>query len=160
MRKVIFIAAIDDNNGLAKHGKIPWKLPSDIARFEKLTLGKNVLMGAATYQQMSKDYISNRTTFVASRNEIKNTLINPVYDLKNFLDSFNDELWVIGGGQIFTFSLPYADNLDLTRVEGDYSCDTFFPDFDTMFMRAGSSESMQENGTNYRFESWVPKASE
>ena len=62
----------------------------------------------------------------------------------------NNEVFIIGGGQIFQQALPLADKLYLTIVKGDYDCDTFFPDY-SEFKKVVSKESKESEGHKYKF---------
>ena len=65
-------------------------------------------------------------------------------------DYKESEIFVIGGGQIFQHALPLANKLYLTIVEGDYNCDTFFPDY-SEFQKVISEESKESEGYKYEF---------
>lgn len=125
-RKIAFVVAMDQNRAIGRAGALPWHLPDDLKRFKALTLGKTVLMGRKTYQSIGRPLPKRRnvvltrdTTFAAEGLEVVHT---PLEALK-----LDDELMVIGGGEIFSLLLPLATHMYLTLVE------TVIPDADTFF---------------------------
>jgi dihydrofolate reductase len=128
---VSLIAAVDENGGIGKAGKLPWHLGADLQRFKELTLGHHIIMGRKTFQSIAKQ-LSGRTNIVISRN----TLFAPqdclvVHSLEDALSLAEqrgeNEAFVIGGGEIFAQALPLADRIYLTRVQASLDCDVFFP---------------------------------
>jgi dihydrofolate reductase len=129
---VSLIVAVDRAGGIGKAGRLPWHLRSDMQRFKQLTMGHHILMGRKTYQSIGKP-LAGRNTIIVTR--------NPAYQAEGCMvvqsmqaglllaeGSGENEIFVIGGGEIYAQALPYASRLYLTRVETDASCDTFFPE--------------------------------
>ena len=82
-----------------------------------------------------------------------------VHDTHEFFESRKDDLWVAGGGQIFKEALPYATHLYITRVEGDYNADIYFPEFESDFQRIDNNQPQTENGITFTFQTWKRKPS-
>ncbi len=153
-KNVYIIAAIDSQNGLSKNGVIPWDIPNDRKYFRDHVSKGPVLMGWNTYKENGLKPYCKGQNYVATRdNEVNNKEIK-VVDIENFLSEFKDEIWVAGGGKIYSASMGYATKLYLTRVEGDFNCDIFFPGFSVDFCLAERSEIKTDNGFNYRVEVW------
>ena len=154
-----FIAAIDSKLGMANDNGIPWqgKVPSDVAYFRSNTVGSTVLMGYGTYREFT-DPLPDRTNVVASS---KSESLHPGFELttdaREFLISADQDVWVIGGPGLFAQTLDLASELYLTRIEGDYKCTKFFPEFSTQFEKHSSSEPIVENGISLHFEIWQRK---
>lgn len=148
------IAAIDDKYGLAKAGKIPWKLPSDIAYYNAKIRHTTVLMGWGTFVSMGQKPVPTSRTIVVTHNVINNPNVETIDDIPAYIAALDTDLWVIGGGQIFAQTLEAADELYLTRVEGDFDCDVLFPPFEHLFRRVQVGKPQQENGITFRFEIW------
>jgi len=131
-------------------GKIPWHLPSDLKRFKSLTIGNTVVMGRKTFESIGKP-LPKRTNIVLSRskNQINGvTLINNPLDVLKY-----DNVFVIGGEEIYKLFIPYCEKLFITNVYGDFCGDTFFPDIDlTKFEVSYDSGFLFENGISYRYE--------
>jgi len=154
-----FIAAIDSKLGLANNQGIPWqgKLPTDVAYFRDKTTGSTVLMGYGTYKEF-KGPLPERINVVASS---KMQPLIPGFKLTNdarkFLLEQSGDIWVIGGSGLFTQTLDLANELYLTRVEGDFGCTKFFPEFTSKFVITSSTKPITENGINLHFEVWEAK---
>jgi dihydrofolate reductase len=153
------IAAIDSKNGIAKDGEMPWNLPSDLEYFKRMTMqyGANVLMGRTTYDPIGHG-LRGRNTYVVSHNPIDGTEdVTQVSDLAKFLGELKQDLWVMGGQGIYEQTLPYADELYLTKIDHDFSCDKFFPDYTQDFQLSNSEGPFEENGLSYSFQCFIPK---
>lgn len=75
---------------------------------------------------------------------------NKIHDTKYMIQNTEYGVFIIGGGQMFQQALPLADKLYLTKVEGDYNCDTFFPEY-SEFKKVISEESKESEGYKYKF---------
>ncbi len=151
-----FIAALDSKLGMADDTGIPWqgKIPSDVAYFRDKTWRSTVLMGYGTYKEFATP-LPERKNVVASSQAID---LLPGFELTNnareFLLKATEDVWVIGGPGLFTQTLDLADELYLTRLDGDFKCTKFFPDFVQKFELQSSTRSVTENGVNFHFEVW------
>lgn len=127
--KLIIIAAIARNRVIGKSGRIPWHIPQDIERFKRLTTGKPVIMGRNTYDSLGKPLPNRLNIVITSRviNGVKTyaSLNYALAALKN-----EPEVFLIGGGQLFTKALKIADELRLTIIEKNVEGDTFFPPYE------------------------------
>lgn len=128
--KLISIAAIGQNNELGKDNDLLWHLPEDFKRFKKMTTGHYIIMGRKTFESFPKP-LPNRTHVVITRQE--NYPSQQCIVVKNIDEALevvkNQELvFVIGGGEIYRQFMPFADELELTEVEGEFEADTYFPD--------------------------------
>lgn len=158
MHNVRYIAAIDDQNGLAKNQKLPWKIPTDQHFFRSQLTSAANLMGWNTFAtNKHRPYVTNQRTFVVTDRQEDVEGVELVYDLADFIESFNEDLWVVGGGQIFSQLLDHATELVLTRVKGDYDCDVVFPAFERDFKLAESGQWQTENGYEFQFQTWIRK---
>ncbi len=172
--KISIIAAMDEKRGIGKNNKLPWHIPEDLLRFKKLTTGHTIIMGRKTYESIGRP-LPDRTNIVITRNpslarshlaklEVAHSLeealrfsFDPSTSLRvgklriaqgKPFDS--EEVFVIGGGQIFAQALPLADKLYLTIVEGDFGADTSFPDY-SQFKKVVFEEKHQSKEYKYTF---------
>ena len=130
--RIIVIAAADERNGIGKDGKIPWHLPEDLKQFKKYTLNNAVVMGRKTYDSIGHA-LKGRINIVVSKDpNFKPTDVDficndpkNIPELKNILPDM--DIFIIGGQKIYEAAWEYADLFYITRVEGDYDCDTFIP---------------------------------
>jgi len=131
MRKISIIVAMSENSVIGLNNQLPWHISEDLKNFRKTTLNHCVIMGRKTYESIGKP-LKDRRNIVISRS--KSLLIDGV-EVVNSLDraiSIVDdlsEIFIIGGEQIYTISLPMATHLYVTKVNGDYKGDAFFPDY-------------------------------
>jgi dihydrofolate reductase len=150
------IAAIDDELGVSTDTGIPWHVQADIDYFRVATSSATVLMGSATYREF-KAPMPDRVNCVVTRSTapLRDGFI-PVGDVDAFLDAgVAGDLWVIGGATLFAATLHRMEELYLTRVEGDFHCTKFFPQFEDAFDLSTDRAVPAEEGTPaVRFQTW------
>ncbi len=130
--KIAIIVAMTEKRVIGKENRLPWRIPEDLKRFKKLTMGHTVIMGRKTFESIGKP-LPGRANVVISRNpdfQAPGTVI--IRSLEEALDRCRneDEVFVIGGSSLYRAALPLADRLYVTLVHGDFEGDTYFPDFD------------------------------
>jgi len=125
---------MDQARGIGKNNQLPWHLPSDLKRFKGITMGHHLIMGRKTYESIGRS-LPGRTTIVLSRDPdyyIESGFV--VHTIQKALslaeERGDDEVFVIGGGELFQETINIADRIYLTRVHSLTDCDTFFPDLD------------------------------
>jgi dihydrofolate reductase len=161
--QVKLIAAIDDRRGIAKKvpgtpGKIPWFLPSDRKYFQDKLKQGPVVSGWNTFAANGYKPYGDGTNYVITREKIEAAPgVWIVHDAQEFFEKNKEDIWVAGGGQIFEVALSYATHLYLTRVEGDFDCDIFFPAFEDKFQLTHSEPTQVENGIAFQYQIWQPK---
>jgi dihydrofolate reductase len=124
---IYLIAAISKNNVIGKDDSLPWRCPADLKRFKQLTTGTVVIMGRKTYESIGRP-LPNRTNVVISKSKrkIEGCIVrrSPRRVVKEFRDQ---DVYIIGGEQIYEMFLPYVDIMRITRIHDDYDGDTYFP---------------------------------
>ncbi len=152
LNMISIIAALGKNRVLGKDNELLWRIPDDLKRFKELTTGHPIIMGSKTYESIGKP-LPNRTNIVLTKDsdyEAPGTIV--VHSLEEaFEKAENEEIFVIGGGQIYALALPYADKLYLTLIDDKKEGDTFFPDY-SAFTKKTHVENRVFEGINY---SWV-----
>jgi dihydrofolate reductase len=131
---VSIIVAMEELGGIGKDGKLPWHLPADLKRFKNLTLGHCLVMGRKTYHSIGRP-LPGRTSLVISRNpDFRAAGCHIIQSFSKALEVADmigeEQVFVIGGGEIFKLALPRADRIYLTEVHVHLDCDTFFPEYD------------------------------
>lgn len=146
------IAAIDRERGIAKGGIQPWKIPEDEMYFKDKThlFGGNVLMGSKTFEVIGHP-LPNRRNFILTKDTSKIEGVEVVNNFVFFMQSFPQDLWVIGGASVFEQTLEKADELYLTHIEADFGCDQTFPEFEQKFELSEKSDLREENGFIFTF---------
>ncbi len=131
---ISLVAAVDQRGGIGRDNRLPWHLSDDLKHFRRLTMGHHVLMGRKTYQSAAGK-MPGRKLIVLSRDlafqpedaQVAGSLEAGIDLAKK---AGEQELFVIGGAQVFAQALPLAQRLHLTRVHADANADVFFPPFD------------------------------
>lgn len=124
------IAAHDDNLVIGKDGDLPWHIPEDLRYFMRKTKGHPLVMGRRTWESIGAVPLKGRENIVISRSGKWDSAT--VYSsLDKALDALKDrDLVYIGGGSgIYEATLPIADLLVLTHVNGTHEGDTYFPEY-------------------------------
>jgi dihydrofolate reductase len=149
------IAAMDTNRGIATDKGIPWKLPGDTAYFENQTTTGLIIMGWATYNEFSAP-LHGRDNYVLTGDQSPlRSGFQPVATLADLMKRLpNQDVWVIGGGFVYSETIDQGDELFITQVLEDFHCTKFFPDYRAGFTRFEQSNDHEENGVHYRFEKW------
>jgi len=127
---ITIIAAAGENNSLGKDNDLVWHLPDDFKRFKELTSGNYILMGRKTFETFPKP-LPNRNHLIITRQDNYSVpencfVFDTIQSAIDFTD--NQDIWIIGGGEIYKQSMEIADRIELTRVHSDFEADTFFPE--------------------------------
>jgi dihydrofolate reductase len=150
------IAAVDDKLGISTDTGIPWSVPADVEHFRERTMSSNVLMGYYTYVEFTNP-MPGRTNYVATgRTAPLRDGFVAVSDLTTFLSSeIEGDLWIIGGAMLYATTLESVQDIELTRVAGDYGCTKFFPPFDVLFrLTAEEVPRVVQGIPAIRFQTW------
>jgi dihydrofolate reductase len=132
---VSVVAAVARNGVIGAEGGLPWHLPDDLRLFKETTVGHVLVMGRRTYESIGRP-LPGRTTVVVTRQRDWSPGADEVvvaHGLEDALErarSIDDEVFVVGGGELYAAALPYADRLVLTFVEQEPEGDTTFPEVD------------------------------
>lgn len=137
MRITIVVAAAL-NGVIGDHGRLPWRIPSDLRRFRAMTMGRPVVMGRKTFQSLPKALDGRDNIVVTRARDFAPEGALVVHDLDEALDVAIscaktrgvDEVMVIGGAEIYAQALPRADRILLTRVDATPAGDARFADPD------------------------------
>jgi dihydrofolate reductase len=125
------IAALAANRTIGRDGDLPWRLPDDLKRFKRLTVGKTVLMGRKTWDSLGRP-LPDRDNWVLSRDPAFKPEGATVFaTLDQALNAAQGRaLMVIGGAELYRQTLPLASRLELTEVQAEVDGDTWFPAID------------------------------
>lgn len=137
--KIALVVALGLNNEIGANGKLLWHLPADLKRFKEITSGHHVLMGRKTYESIPEKFrpLPNRVNIILTTNKnfkaanciVVHTIKEAIAIAKNAREN---ELMIIGGGEIYTLAIPFATTLYITKVNSNFSeADTFFPKWNT-----------------------------
>lgn len=138
--KLILVAAVADNGVIGHEGALPWHLPADMKHFRQLTMGNTVLMGRKTFDSLGKP-LPGRDNWVLTRDrDYAPAGARVFHDLNAALHEAPEELYIIGGAELYTLTLPFASRLELTLVHGNMKGDTRFPHFEPALWRESARE--------------------
>jgi dihydrofolate reductase len=129
---ITLIAACSKNRVIGKDNQLIWKVPGDLKRFKELTTGHPILMGRKTFESIGRP-LPNRTNIVITRD--KNWKQEGCLVYNNFEDVLSifekENLFVIGGGEIYKMLINLADKIELTLIDKDFEGDAYFPEIDS-----------------------------
>ena len=131
---ISIIVAIGTNRVIGKDNNLPWRIPDDLKRFKELTSGHPVIMGRKTWESLPEKFrpLPGRTNIVVTRNaDYKAEGVMVTDSFSSALSAAEradgaNEIFIIGGGEIYKEALTSADRLYLTLVEDETLGDTFF----------------------------------
>jgi dihydrofolate reductase len=157
---ISMIAAHDRNRLIGRDNDMPWHLPADLAFFKKTTMGHPVLMGRKTYESIGRP-LPGRRNLVLTTDETYEapgcTVIHSLDELGALNLPADEEVFVIGGAQIYRALLPVADRLYLTEIDAAFEGDTYFPEvLETEWMRVSEHAGVvdEQNCWSHTFVVW------
>jgi dihydrofolate reductase len=129
---ITIVAAAAENNALGKDNDLIWRLPDDFKRFKALTSYHHIIMGRKTFESFPKPLPNRKHVVVTRQENYQNEAIEVVHSLEEAIQfsSTEDQIFIIGGGEIYKQALPFANKIELTRVHGEFEADAFFPEID------------------------------
>jgi len=115
---------------MGKYNHLPWHLPADLNNFKNLTSGHPIIMGRKTYDSFGKPLPKRQNILFPRQEDLTVEGADVVNSLEEALQLVNDkeEIFVIGGAEIFRQSIAEAEVLYLTRIHEVFEADTFFPE--------------------------------
>lgn len=159
---MIAIVAVSENWGIGKNGSLLFSLPTDMRRFRTLTSYMTVIMGRKTLDSLpgGKPLPKRRNIVLTSRTEpIEGVEIaNSIEDVLALVaNDPAEEIYVMGGGQVYAALLPHCEKVLLTKVYASPEADAFFPDLDAdpAWRAENASEMLEENGLKFQFIDYV-----
>ncbi|MDP1926358.1 MAG: type 3 dihydrofolate reductase [Thiobacillus sp.] len=141
--RVSVIAALANNRVIGIENRLPWRLPEDLAHFKALTLNHPILMGRKTFESLGRP-LPGRTNIVITRNPDyckDGCLVADSIPAALALCADVEEVFFIGGAELYAQAIPLADRLYLTEVDIEAEGDAWFPDYDKSAFREVSRES-------------------
>lgn len=130
---IALIWAMDENRVIGKDNKLPWHLPEDLKFFKRVTMGHPIAMGRKTHDSIGR-LLPGRENIVITRQLDYVcegcTVLHSVQELVDYATEKKEEVFVIGGAEIFREILPAADRLYWTQIHDTFDGDTFFPELD------------------------------
>lgn len=150
------IVAMGKNRVIGAKGAIPWKLPNELQLFKRVTMGHHIIMGRKTWESIGR-LLPGRTTVIVTRQKdyaVPGALIAASLDQAIACAGGDDEIFVVGGGELYREAMPRANRLYLTVVDAKPEGDTMMPEIDFAQWREVSSEQHEPDEKHayaYRF---------
>ncbi|CAN5382812.1 dihydrofolate reductase [soil metagenome] len=154
------IVAYDKNHGIGAANDLLWirDLPADLHHFKEVTTGSSIIMGRKTYESLGRP-LPNRQNIVISRDLPSTDGFIVVRSLEQaYAAAVNDNVYVIGGGQIYAQAIDTVDQLIVTEVDESFTAEVFFPEIDDDLWVEQTREHHEkdsDNKYNYDFVSYV-----
>lgn len=159
------IVAIAENNVIGKDNKLIWHISEDLKRFKSITSGNAMLMGRKTFESLP-GVLPGRKHIIITRDHkytIDSEQVSVINDLDSFIRTYensDDEIFVIGGAEIYKQLLPHCKKLYLTKVHQSFEGDTYFPEIDySKYDTEYSSDKItdEKSGITYSFINLIRK---
>jgi len=149
--KISIIVVIDEKNGIGKNNNLLCYLPADLKNFKKLTTGHTIIMGSKTFKSLPKGALPNRRNIVITKKtnyKPENTEIaNSINEAVNLCKD-EDEVFIIGGANIYKQFIAKTNYLYLTKVYETFDADTFFPHINNYEWKVLSKEDFNADEKN------------
>ena len=148
--RLSIIAAMARNRVIGAANKIPWRLPGELQMFKAITMGHHIVMGRNTWESIGR-LLPGRTTVIVSRQRdyrIPGAISAASLEEAIAACGNDDEIFVIGGAQLYAAALPQANRIYLTTVDAEVAGDTLMPQFDIAQWRALSSQAFSADAKN------------
>jgi len=129
--RISIIVAMAQNRTIGINNTLPWRCPADLKHYKALTMGHHMIMGRKTFDSIGKP-LPGRTTVVVTRNpELKIDGCIVTHSLNQAIAACtgDEEIFIVGGAELYAQALPLADTIYLTEIQQDVSGDAHFPAF-------------------------------
>lgn len=148
------IVAVGKNREIGKKNQLLFDIPEDMQRFKEVTKGHSVVMGDKTFESIGKPLPNRKNIVVTLDKNYKAPGCETRYSLDEVLQEAkesDEEIFIIGGGQIYKLSLPHAQKLYITEVEAEVpDADTYFPDYSD-FKKVIYEKDSSDDNYKYKF---------
>lgn len=160
MSRLSLIVAIANNGVIGIDNTLPWHLPEDLKRFKALTMGHHIIMGRKTYDSLGR-LLPGRTTVIVTRNadyEVEGALIAHSLEQAIALCGNDDEVFLIGGAELYRAGLGISNKLYITEIDLDVAGDAHFPQIDDAQWQETAREAhVSEKGLRFSYVTYQRK---
>jgi dihydrofolate reductase len=149
-QSVSIIVAMARNRVIGAGNRIPWHLPAELKLFKSITMGHHIVMGRNTWESIGR-LLPGRTSVIVTRQpgyRVEGAIMAPSITAAIEACAGDDEIFIIGGAQLYAAAIPLATRLYLTTVDADVSGDTFMPEFDLATWRKRSARAFAADDKN------------
>jgi len=144
------------NGVIGKNDTLPWHLPEDMAHFKQVTMGWPVIMGRKTWDSLPAKFrpLPGRTNIVITRQadwQAEGAKVATGVEDAISLAGNIEQVWVIGGAQIYALAEPLADRIEVTEIAQDFEGDAFAPVLGTQWVQSARESHISKNGLQFSF---------
>ena len=154
---ISLIVAMDKNNLIGKNNKIPWHIPGELKRFRAITMGKPIIMGRKTFESIGKPLDGRENVVLTNNKSYKQAGVKSYHNISEVISDFTnyDEIFIIGGSEIYALVLPLAHKLYVTKIDKIYDGDTWFPKIHYNEWKIQESTQITEETTQTQYENII-----
>ncbi|MBB6612078.1 dihydrofolate reductase [Pontibacter sp. Tf4] len=148
---IAIVVAVAENNVIGKDNKLIWHLPADLRFFKNLTMGHPIVMGRKTYESIGKPLPGRTTVIITRQHDFEAPgciVVNSIDKAIVQAQTIDQDVYIIGGAEIYKQALSKADTIYLTRVHHTFEGDTFFPEIVENQWEAVSEEKHEPDEKN------------
>ncbi|MEN7526279.1 dihydrofolate reductase [Cupriavidus sp. DL-D2] len=155
MTLLTLIVARARNGVIGRDNTLPWRLPEDLQHFKRTTLGAPIIMGRKTWDSIGRPLPGRRNIVVSRNRDLKlegAEVVGSLEDAQRLCVGV-EQVFLIGGAQLYAEALPSADRLIVTEIDADVEGDAHFPAVDrsTWLETARETHHSEANGFEYAF---------
>ena len=157
------VVAMGLKNEIGADNKLLWHLPTDLKNFKEITTDHPIIMGRKTFESIGKA-LPNRTNIVVSRKkdwfQEGILIVGSIKEAIKFAKKIDEEIFIIGGGNIYEQTLEVTDKLEVTQVKAELEADVFFPKIDEKIWQKTNEvchEKDEKNEYDFCFQTWERK---
>ena len=158
--ELVQIAALGKRNELGKNNALIWHLKEDMKFFRRMTKGHTIVMGRKTFESLP-GMLPKRHHIIITRDlSYSKEGIEIFHSIEDFIEAYKEkkeEVFVIGGGQIYSQLLPYSSHLYLTEIDHEFDADVFYPEFNREDYYCNVLTDFEEDGIHYRHIEYIKK---
>ena len=154
MSEITLVVAAAENGVIGKDGAIPWRISEDLKRFKALTMGSPIVMGRKTWDSLPKKPLPGRTNIVVTRQaDWAAEGAVTAHSLQDAIAKAADaeEIFVIGGAEIYAAAMPFATAIELTEVHAAFDGDAVLPPLQGDWDEAFREGHQTDGGLAYSF---------
>ena len=160
---ITIVVAMGLNNEIGANNQLLWHLPKDLKHFKEITTGHPIIMGRKTYESIGKP-LPNRTNIVVSTKkdwfEEGILIVGSLKEAIKFAKKMDEEIYIIGGGNIYEQTIDLAEKLEVTQVNAELKADIFFPEINPKIWNKTnevSHEKDEKNEYDFSFQTYERK---
>ena len=157
---ITLIAAVGKNLELGKDNTLIWSIPEDLNYFRENTVGKTIVMGMNTLKSLPK-LLPNRKHVVLTRKNVELdpsiVVVHSIDELLSYIELLDEEVMIIGGAQIYSQMIEYANKMLLTEIDDSCNADVYFPSFSLDDWEREINSEHRYNDINYSHVTYTRK---